>query len=107
MTLPCSVTISTGTRPAPSSTRRRTDCVAASVAGYDANHIRDQELLIEALVERIEPRGEVHGVADHGVFLAPRRTDIARDHFAEVNADADAQRPACRLVDPRIGFQHF
>src|SRR5476649_354916 len=27
------------------------------------------------------------------IFLTPRRTDIARDHFAEMNPDADAQRP--------------
>jgi len=35
---------------------------------------------------------KVHGVADHGVLLAPGRTDIAGNHFAEMNADADAQR---------------
>src|SRR5207302_10696984 len=53
------------------------DGIAAGFAERIANRFRDQELRIEVLVERFEPRGEIHGVADHGIFLASRRADIA------------------------------
>src|SRR5690349_10503270 len=75
--------------------------VAALLSQGVVHRRRDQELRIEILVERLEPRRKIHGVADHGVFLAPRRADIAGDDLADVNADTDAQRPTGRLVDAR------
>jgi len=46
---------------------------------------------MEFLVERFKPGGKIHGVADHGIFLAPRRADIAGHHLAEMDPDADTQ----------------
>src|ERR1700724_4139476 len=40
----------------------------AFLAQRVVNGLRDQELRIEILVERFEPRGEIHGIADHGIF---------------------------------------
>src|SRR4051812_32491693 len=48
--------------------------IAAVVAQRLAYGQRDQELRAELLVQRLQPRGKIHGVADHGVFLAPGRT---------------------------------
>jgi len=62
---------------------------------------------LNSLFECFKPRGKIHGVADHGIFLAPGRADIARHHFAEVNADADPQRPAAAVVDQLHRGQHL
>ena len=62
---------------------------------------------IEFLVEGFQPGREVHGIADHGVFLAARRADIAGDHFAEMNADADLQRPSAGTVNSLHRNQHL
>src|SRR5581483_7842000 len=52
-------------------------------------------------------RGEILGVADHGIYLAARRADIAGDHLAEMNADTDREWPARALVDALHGDKHF
>src|SRR5262249_49967422 len=36
-----------------------------------------QQLRGEFLVEALNSGGQIHRVADHGVFLAPRRADVA------------------------------
>jgi hypothetical protein len=41
----------------------------------------------------LEPRSKIHGVADRGELLAPRRADIAGDGVAYVQPDANPQRP--------------
>src|SRR6516164_6048937 len=63
-----------------------------------AHRGRDQQLRIELLVQRLETRRKVHGVADDGIFLSSRRANVAGHHFAEVNADADTQRPVAALI---------
>ncbi len=39
-----------------------------------------------------QPRGEVHGVAHHGVGASIPRTDIAREDATSMHADADGER---------------
>ena len=64
-------------------------------------------LRAEVLVERLDPRGAIHGVADHGVFLAARRADVAGDDVAEMQADADPQRPVMAVIVARHRIAAF
>src|SRR5262249_8181333 len=66
---------------------------AGGVADRPVYRIRDQELRAELLVETFYSRRKIYRVADHGVFLAARRPDVAGHHIAEMNPDTDAQRP--------------
>src|SRR5258706_1613648 len=81
--------------------------IAAVVAERATNHIGDQQLRIEFLVERFQPGRKVHGVPDDGIFLPAWRADIAGDHLAEMYADADPERPARSLVDALHRIEHF
>ena len=55
------------------------------------HRVGDQHLGAEVFVQRFEARGEVHGVADHGVIEAIGRAEISSEHLAAVNSDAGAQ----------------
>src|SRR5262249_3376298 len=57
------------------------------------NCVRYQELRPEFLVEALDSGGQIHRVADHGVFLAPRRADVACHHLPNMQSYADTQRP--------------
>src|ERR1700759_3225675 len=57
--------------------------VAAVLAEHIMHARGDEELRVEVLVGGPQPRGKIHGIADHGIFLAPGRADIAGDHLAE------------------------
>src|SRR5262249_57567774 len=57
------------------------------------NSVRYQELRPEFLVEALDSGGQIHRVADHGVFLAPRRADAACHHVPKMQSYADTQRP--------------
>src|SRR5262249_41422211 len=57
------------------------------------NRIGYQELRPEFLVEALDSGGQIHRVADHGVFLAPRRADVACHHLPKMQSYADTQRP--------------
>src|SRR5260221_134364 len=57
------------------------------------NRVRYQELRPEFLVEALDSGGQIHRVADHGVFLAPRRADVACHHVPEMQSDANTERP--------------
>src|SRR5262249_54214783 len=57
------------------------------------NNVRYQELPPEFLVEALDSGGQIHRVADHGVFLAPRRADVDCHHVPKMQAYADTQRP--------------
>ena len=52
--------------------------------------LADQDAGAVGLVQRLDARGEVHRVADHGVVEAGRRAHVADDHRPGVDADADA-----------------
>src|SRR6266404_2003007 len=52
-----------------------------------------QELRPEFLVEALDSGGQIHRVAAHGVFLAPRRADVASHHLPKMQSYADTQRP--------------
>ena len=41
-------------------------------------------------VDAFKPRGEIHGVADGGIFEALHRADIADHRMTGIDADADA-----------------
>ena len=51
------------------------------------------------LVQRLEPRAEIHRVADDGVAHDRIRSDVAGDHRPGVDADADVElgKPSLRL----------
>src|SRR5258706_6841544 len=57
------------------------------------NRVRYQELRPEFLVEALDSGGQIHRVADHGVFLAPRRADVACHHVPKMQSDANTERP--------------
>src|SRR5262249_60974551 len=57
------------------------------------NRVGYEELRPELLVEALDSRSQIHRVADHGVFLAPRRADVACHHVPEMQSYADTQRP--------------
>src|SRR5690349_11124648 len=56
----------------------------------------------ELLVERLEPRAEVHGVANHGVAHDRLAPDIARDHRPRVDPDADIESREAPLSLPAL-----
>src|SRR5262249_47025090 len=58
------------------------------------NRVGYQELRPEFLVEALDSGGQIHRVADHGVFLAPRRADVACHHLPKMQSYADTQRPS-------------
>src|SRR5262245_29674938 len=57
------------------------------------NRVGYQQLRPEFLVEALDSGGQIHRVADHGVFLAPRRADVACHHLPKMQSYANAQRP--------------
>src|SRR5260221_1678445 len=57
------------------------------------NRVRYQELRPEFLVEALDSGGQIHRVADHGVFLAPRRADVACHHVPKMQSYANTERP--------------
>ena len=56
--------------------------------------------LVGLFAQLFQTVGGVHGVADDGVVDAARCADVADDHLAAVDADADAYRIAA-LAHPR------
>src|SRR5262249_9603160 len=67
------------------------------------NRVRYQELRPEFLVEALDSGGQIHRVADHGVFLAPRRADVACHHVPKMQSYANTERPITAdivLLDP-------
>ena len=48
---------------------------------------------------RLQPRRDVHRVADHGVVHSALRPDVARDHLAGRDADAELQAHALQRRD--------
>ena len=62
-----------------------------------ARRVADDNPSAVLLVQRFEPRSEVHGVADHRVAHDLVRPDVAGDHRSGVDADPDVERrPALR-----------
>src|SRR5260221_13453710 len=70
----------------------------------------DDERVAEVLGEAFDARSSVHGIADHRVFVPVVGADMADDHLAHVQADADRKRlEALRLetrVQPVQPYQH-
>src|SRR5207245_8726314 len=72
---------------------------------FDLDRLQGLDLgwLLQLLVERLgdqnlvgagagaQPAGGVDGIADHGVLESAVRADVAREHLAEVDPDADAE----------------
>src|SRR6266545_520416 len=57
----------------------------------------------ELLVERLEPRAQIHGVTNHGVAHDRLAPDIAGDHRTRVDPDADVQpRKSPFGLPPRV-----
>ena len=50
----------------------------------------EDHVALQLLGHAFEPRGQVHGVADHRVLHALGVAHVARDHLAGVQADAGA-----------------
>src|SRR6185437_10289051 len=72
-----------------------------------AHRVGDDELRSHFLVEALEARGQVHRVADDRIFLAPRRTDGSRHRLADVDADAEPDRPGVAGIACADGAQHL
>ena len=51
--------------------------------------------------ERLEPRGDVHGVADDGVLHARRAPEVAHEDLAGRDADAELDVECVRLAPAR------
>src|SRR5204862_7558456 len=70
------------------------------VADLRAGILRDEDLRTVDGVHALEPRGQIHVVADRRVAEPLRRAGVANDGLAGVDADADvdlgpaARRPA-------------
>src|SRR4051794_22058598 len=77
--------------------QKRSDALAALLhRQQQARLLPDQDAAALALValgqrERLQARGDVDGVADHGVLEAIAAADVAADHRAAVEADAQAR----------------
>src|SRR5262249_25170681 len=71
------------------------------------NRVRYQQLRPEFLVEALDSGGQIHRVADHGVFLAPRRADVACHHLPKMQSYANAQRPIAADIVPLDRGKHF
>src|SRR6185369_10504709 len=64
------------------------------VANRLPHHLRNQQLRIKLLIQFLDPRREVHYIADHRVLASQRRTNTPRHRFAGVQPD-----PHCRRQD--------
>ena len=63
----------------------------------------NQNRATQLLRERLEPRGEIHGVADDCGLEALRLTDGAHHHVAHVDANADGEGRAIWMERVRCG----
>src|SRR5262249_23591929 len=80
---------------------------AFNVADLLVDDIRNEELRPELPIQSLDSRGEVHRVADHALFLAPRGAAAASYHVPEMQADADAQRPVTSDIVLLDGREHL
>ena len=76
----------TGTLPSASNAKRSPQAIARALRGQNARAV--------LLVQLLEPRGEVHRVAQQSVAHALARADRASDHRAGADADAGRERHA-------------
>src|SRR5258705_5936194 len=54
-------------------------------------------------VQRLEPRAQIHGVADHRIAHDRLASDVSGDHRAGIDADADAELGVASLrLPPRV-----
>src|SRR6266571_294173 len=79
-----------------------------------ALEVLDRRGLLQLLVERLrdedlvgprgvaEALGGIHCITDHGILEPPIRADVAREYFAEVDADPDAELGATLLFPLRV-----
>ena len=64
----------------------------ARQSGSPVDLLGHQDLAVERPGQVLQPRGDVDGVADHGELGMPLIADVAGDHDAGVDPDAEPDR---------------
>ena len=70
--------------------------------------LTDEDIGAKLLVRRLEPRGEIHRIAEHGVVSLPLRAHVADNHLAGIDPNPHPQRGAMRAGEARVQIrQHL
>ena len=69
-----------------------------------ANFIRDDGLACQALGHVLQPGRNIDGIAECGEHHVIAVADVADDHFAAIDADAEAKRLAQIMLEKPVQF---